>query len=169
MSIFVIGFTICTIYQNINRLLWWKCLLGVRTRERMLGSGEGDYGCGRRCQRSVRIYCRQLCCCRLILMMCGGGLMIHLLGIRLVELIAFLSIGRSSLIMSIGPLMEEGYSSKGLGVCLVSPTNHEQFSPLALSRNFTIISLDYNCSRTLTRDFQMPKHTNKRLSMFNHS
>jgi len=36
---------------------------------------------------------------------------------------------------------------------------------LAFPRDFTIISLDYNCSKTLSRDFQMLKHTCKRLLM----
>jgi hypothetical protein len=32
-----------------------------------------------------------------------------------------------------------------------------------LPRDFTIISLDYNCSSTLAKDFSMPKFANKRL------
>jgi len=35
--------------------------------------------------------------------------------------------------------------------------------------HFQGISLDYNCSRTLARNFQMLKHTNKRLPMLNHN
>jgi hypothetical protein len=46
---------------------------------------------------------------------------------------------------------------------LVSLTNREYSNPLALPRDFTIISLDYNCSSTLASDFTMLKFTNKRL------
>jgi hypothetical protein len=46
---------------------------------------------------------------------------------------------------------------------LVPLTNREYFSPLALPRDFTIISLDYNCSSTLARNFLMLKFNNNRL------
>ena len=52
---------------------------------------------------------------------------------------------------------------------LVPLTNREYSSPLALPREFTIITKDYTCSSTQARDFLCSSNPYKRLPMLKHT